>query len=170
MHDNPSSGSQIVPCRQTDGQDEANSSFFRDLAKALANKKRVHIILLVKLEKIASGIFRLLSEILLRRRLQVKFGILKSSFKRHFEILIIKPNRCTNFSNLFLEQNSTCLGQFLCPSSGVFHCTHSNTHRFADSLQAGTGRNWFRSVLFLLACYQQTCTTYTIAVFTVKNS
>ena len=39
---------------------------------------------------------------------------------------IIKPIRCTNFSNLFLEYNSTCLGQFLCPSSAVFHCTHSN--------------------------------------------
>jgi len=38
----------------------------------------------------------------------------------------MKPTRCTNFSNLFLEQNSTCFGQFLCPSSGVFHCTHSN--------------------------------------------
>ena len=40
--------------------------------------------------------------------------------------LIIKPTRCPNFSNLFLEGNSTCFGQFLCPSSGVFHCTHSN--------------------------------------------
>ena len=27
---------------------------------------------------------------------------------------------------LFLEWNSTCFGQFLYPSSGVFHCTHSN--------------------------------------------
>ena len=53
----------------------------------------------------------------------------------HFEVhvtvhrdkfLIIKPTRCNNFSNLFLEWNSTCFGQFLCPSSGVFHCTHSN--------------------------------------------
>ena len=25
-----------------------------------------------------------------------------------------------------MEQNSTCFGQFLCTSSGVFHCTHSN--------------------------------------------
>jgi len=25
-----------------------------------------------------------------------------------------------------LEWNSTCFGQFLCPSSGVFHCTHGN--------------------------------------------
>jgi len=27
--------------------------------------------------------------------------------------------RCTNFSNLFLESNSTCFGQVYCPSSGV---------------------------------------------------
>jgi len=27
---------------------------------------------------------------------------------------------------LFLEWNSTCFGQFLCPSAGVFHCTHYN--------------------------------------------
>jgi len=40
--------------------------------------------------------------------------------------LIIKPTRCTNFSNLLLEWNSTCFRQFLCPSSRVFHCTHSN--------------------------------------------
>jgi len=40
--------------------------------------------------------------------------------------LIIRPTRCTNFSNLFWEWNSTCFGHFLCPSSGVFHCTHSN--------------------------------------------
>jgi hypothetical protein len=29
-------------------------------------------------------------------------------------------------ANLFLDWNSTCFGQFLCPSWGVFHCTHSN--------------------------------------------
>jgi hypothetical protein len=40
--------------------------------------------------------------------------------------LITKPTRCTNFSNLFLEWNSTCFGQFLCPSSGVFYFTHNN--------------------------------------------
>jgi hypothetical protein len=40
--------------------------------------------------------------------------------------LIIKPPRSTNFSNLFLEWNSTCFGQFLCPSLGDCHCTHSN--------------------------------------------
>jgi len=46
--------------------------------------------------------------------------------KRDAFILIIKLLRCTNFSNLFTEQNSTCFGQFLCPSSAVFHCIQSN--------------------------------------------
>jgi hypothetical protein len=31
-----------------------------------------------------------------------------------------------NSSNWFLEWKSACFGQFLYPSSGVFHCTHSN--------------------------------------------
>jgi len=39
--------------------------------------------------------------------------------KRAIVIFITKTTRCTNFSNLFLEQNSTCFGQSLCPSSGV---------------------------------------------------
>ena len=50
--------------------------------------------------------------------------------------LIIKPTRCTNFSNLFLEWNSTCFGQFVCPSSGVFHCTNSNGIRYTGLLTA----------------------------------
>jgi hypothetical protein len=32
----------------------------------------------------------------------------------------------SNFSNLFLEWNSICFREFLCPSSGVFHRTHDN--------------------------------------------
>ena len=59
------------------------------------------------------------------------FGKWNEKFYFHVTVhrdkfLIIKPTRCTNFSNLFLEWNSTCFGQFLCPSSGVFHCTQSN--------------------------------------------
>ena len=55
----------------------------------------------------------------------------RSEFDVHVTVhrdkfLITKPTRCTNFSNLFLEWNSTCFGQFLCPSSGVFHCKYSN--------------------------------------------
>jgi hypothetical protein len=29
-------------------------------------------------------------------------------------------------SQIYFEWKSTCFGQLLCPSSGVFHCTHSN--------------------------------------------
>jgi hypothetical protein len=42
------------------------------------------------------------------------------------KFVIIKQTRRTNFSNSFSEWNATCFGPFLCPSSGVFHCTHSN--------------------------------------------
>jgi hypothetical protein len=44
----------------------------------------------------------------------------------HVQCRTLKQTRCTNFLNLFLEWKSTYFGQFLCPSSGVFHCTHSN--------------------------------------------
>jgi len=74
------------------------------------------------------------------------------------KFLIIKPARWTDFSNLFLEWNSTCFGQFLCPSSGILHCTHSNgichtglltaceqwymSYKFADSLRAVSKPVW----------------------------
>jgi len=50
-------------------------------------------------------------------------------FSQYKAILIIKPTRSTNFSNLFLELDSTCFGQYLCPLSGGKHCTHSNRYR-----------------------------------------
>jgi hypothetical protein len=81
------------------------------------------------------------------------------------KFLIIKPTRCTNFSNLFLEWNSTCFRQFICPSSGVFHCIHSNgichTGLLTACEQDQDGTEF--------SCHH-TCMTYTIAVCTVKNS
>ena len=38
---------------------------------------------------------------------------------------LIKQTDSLIFPNLFFSRNSTCFGQFLCPSSGVFHCTFS---------------------------------------------
>jgi len=32
----------------------------------------------------------------------------------------------TEHGEILKSRNSTCFGQFLCPSSWVFHCTHSN--------------------------------------------
>jgi len=81
------------------------------------------------------------------------------------KFLIIKPTRRINFSNLFLEWNSTCFGQFLCPSSGVFHCTHSNGICHTGLLAACE-----QEQMLLLTSCQQTFMTYTIALCTVKNS
>jgi len=85
------------------------------------------------------------------------------------KFLIIKPTRCTNFSNLFSEWNYTWFGQFLCTSSGVFHCTHSNgvcPTGFLTACEQDKGC----SILILLDRCLQTCRTYTIAVYTMKNS
>jgi hypothetical protein len=80
--------------------------------------------------------------------------------------LIIEPNRCTNFSKVFiLEWNSTSFGQFLCPSSGVFHCTHRNFIYHTCLLTSCE-----QEQMLLLASCQQTSMTYTIAVCTVENS
>jgi len=82
-------------------------------------------------------------------------------------VLIIKPTICTNFSNLFLEQNSLCFWQFLCPSRGVFHCTHSNGICHTGLLTAcKQDQDGTSSVLILFASSM----TYTPAVRTVKNS
>jgi len=51
---------------------------------------------------------------------------MNETIKYDWIFFIMKPTSCTNFSNLFLESNSTCFGQFLCLSLGVFRCTHSN--------------------------------------------
>jgi len=63
--------------------------------------------------------------VILLRRAGISLKCHKA-LKNFWEILIIKPTRCTNFSNLFFEWKSTYFRQFLCPSSGVFHCTHSS--------------------------------------------
>jgi len=73
------------------------------------------------------------------------------------------------FLKFIFEVNSTCFGKFLCPSSGVFHCTHSNG-LCLTSLLTACEQDQDGSVLILLASCQQTCMTYTIAVCTVKHS
>jgi len=52
------------------------------------------------------------------------------------KFLIIKLTRCIFSQNFILEWNSKCFGQFLCPSSGVLHCKHSNGIRHTDMLAA----------------------------------
>jgi len=88
------------------------------------------------------------------------------------KFLIREPTRSTNFSKVFiLEWNSTCFGQFLCPSSGVFHCAHSNGICYMVCWQfASRIRMEQSSILILLASCPQTCMTNTIAVCTMENA
>ena len=78
--------------------------------------------------------YRIISSKIWKMRL-TEFGVHVTVHRD--KLLIIKPTRCTSISNLFLEWKSTCFRQFLCPSSGVVHCTHSNvTYSCDDSLWA----------------------------------
>jgi len=53
----------------------------------------------------------------------IKDVIQKTGFiKRLGDIFTIKKTDVL-ISKFIVVQNSTCFGQFLCPSSGVFHCT-----------------------------------------------
>jgi hypothetical protein len=67
-----------------------------------------------------------------------------------------------SISEIIFEGKSTCFGKFLCPSSGDFHCKHSNVTRytgFSDSLQAELG-SWLQAVR------KKNCIIYTIAICT----
>jgi len=76
--------------------------------------------------------------------------------------LIIKPTRCNDFSHLFLEWNSTCFRQFLYPSSGVFHCTHSNgiCHKILLTACEQYALNPTRSNKLYQTQFQQTASVY----------
>jgi len=82
-------------------------------------------------------------------------------------ILIIKPTTFTNFSNLFLDWNSTCFGQFLCPSSGIWHCTNSKrymSYRFWCLLASG-----IRILTPLASSHQNLYDTYHCCVYSKKT-
>jgi hypothetical protein len=85
----------------------------------------------------------------IREYLVTVYNLANSLIKR-------KCTECELEYTVCVWRDFTCFGQFLCPSSGVFHCRHSS--------------GVLRSILILLASCQQTCMTYTIAVCTVKNS
>jgi hypothetical protein len=86
---------------------------------------------------------------------------------RHDKFLMIKPTRCTNFSNLFWNETLRVLDTSSIIRSFLLYAQQWYTsNRFADSLQGGSGC----SILILLVRCLQTCMTYTIAVCTVKNT
>ena len=73
------------------------------------------------------------------------------------------------FLNFIFEWNSTCFGQFLCPSSVVFHCTHSNGTRHTV-LRTACEQEQDGNAVPSCSCSQQTTMIYTIAVRTVEYS
>jgi len=97
-------------------------------------------------------------------------------------VCIIKPNRCTNFSDLFLELNSTTLQDQDGTAVPSWSCSQAVSrpvwHITLLCLQWKTPDDGHRNcpkhvgwnILILLASCQQTCMTYTTAVCTVKNS
>jgi len=106
----------------------------------------------------------------------------RSLLNINFDFIITKQTRCINFSILFLEWNSTCFGQFLCPSSGVFQDQdrtwfHPDPARKLSANLYGIHHCCVYSeklltmdIMILIASCQETCMIYTIAVCTVKNS
>ena len=76
---------------------------------------------------------------------------------------LIKPTICSNFTNFVLAWNSTCFGQFLCPSSGVYSLY---IHQWYVCRQLSSRTRIERC---LLKSCPQTCMTYTIAECTVSK-
>jgi len=84
-------------------------------------------------------------------------------------ILIIKPNRCTNFSNLFFGIKLYMFRTVpLCIIKSYSLYTQQRYMSYRLQLQLAS-RIRIESVLILLASCQQTCMTWTVAVCTVKN-
>ena len=78
----------------------------------------------------------------------------------HNKFLYNKTNQTHQFPKFTPAWNSTCFGQFLCPSSGVYSLSTRHwymSYRFEDSFRAG---QWWNSILALLKSCLQTCDIY----------
>jgi hypothetical protein len=83
------------------------------------------------------------------------------------KLLCNKTNQMHQFHKFILSWNSTCFGQFVCPSSGDYSLYIQQwyiSYRFVDSLRAGPGWNCSSNLVLL-----ESCTTYTIAEWTVNK-
>jgi hypothetical protein len=85
--------------------------------------------------------------------------------------LIIKPTRCTNFSNFILEMELYMFQTVPLPiirSYSLYIQQWYMSYRFVDSFRAGAGSGW--DILILLKGCLQTCMRYTIVECTVNSS
>ena len=82
---------------------------------------------------------------------------------------VIKPNRCTNFTNLFCHETLHVSDSSSVHHQEFIHCTLSNcVCHTGYSFRAEPGWNC-SSILVLLESSLQTCMTYTIAECTVNK-
>ena len=87
------------------------------------------------------------------------------------KFLFNKTNRRTNFPNLFLSRNSTRFGRFLCPPSGLFHCTFGTGIRHAGLMTTFKHElDETSSILAMLESCHQTCMIYARAECAVEKS
>ena len=95
---------------------------------------------------------------------------------RHVSVLIIKPNRCTNFKFIFgikLYMFRT-VPLSIIRSSSLYTQQWYMSYRFADSLRAGSGQNWFcpdpaRKLSAGLVCYVYSARLLMMDRGTVRN-
>jgi len=59
----------------------------------------------------------------LRKCSWIQAGLLPSPTRCSINFLFNKTNKMQEFPKFYFSKNSTCWGNFLCPSSGVFYCT-----------------------------------------------
>ena len=99
---------------------------------------------------------------------QQRYRLSRLDYIYTYVFLIIKSTRCTNFSNLFFEIELYMFQAVPLTIIRSFHCAHSHGICRTGLLTAGE-QDQSSSVLILLASCQQTCTTYTMAVCTMKT-
>jgi modification target Cys-rich repeat protein len=95
----------------------------------------------------------------------VEFFFIVVSCCMLFQSLLYCSNSCTSLHFKILKSQAkhlkfapTCFGKFLCPSSGVFHCTHSNGIWHTSLLTACEQDQDVSSWSCFQTC-QQTCMT-----------
>jgi hypothetical protein len=93
--------------------------------------RETHTLLLGSQEHIMGLILSQVTPVVSR----MPYCLWRSCDRASWRILIIKPTRCTNFSNFFWNE-TLHVSDFPCPSSGVLHCTHINGICHAGMLTA----------------------------------
>ena len=96
--------------------------------------------------------------------------ICRSGDRASWQILIIKPNRCTNFSQIYFWNKTVLVSDSSPVHHQEFFTVHTSMVYVMQVTVTACEQDQHGTALILLASCQQICMTYTIAVCTVKNS